>query len=124
MLVEPERAQCLHKARLLYDASHDIGKAITEAEGMGPVQKEFKILAAAPDYLKGRVGRGEELPRVEVVKREEEGAIKMGNGGDVGEDEESIRGEVIKYVVGGGILKEIYYELMDMMAMKWADGRD
>ena len=68
-LVEPERAQCLHKARLLYDGSHDVHKAIAEAEGMSPVDKERKIVAAAPDCLKGRVGRGEELPRVEIVTR-------------------------------------------------------
>ena len=48
----------------------------------------------------------------------------MENGSDVEEVEENIRGEVLQHVVGGDMLKEIYYELMDMMAMRWADRRD
>ena len=112
-MAEPARVQCLHKARLLYDACHDVAKATAEAEGMPPGQKKHKTVAAAPACLKGRVGRGEELPEVELVRR----------GNDDIEDDEHIRGEVLEYVVGGGMLKEIYYELMNMMAMRWDDAR-
>ena len=106
----------------MYDAGHDVAKATADAEGMRPGQKKRKTVAAAPAYLKGRVGRDEELPEVELVSRAG-GRSGRRRGNDEMEDDEHVRGEVLKYVVGGGMLKEIYYELMSMMVMRWDDAR-
>ena len=40
-----------------------------------------------------------------------------------GDEEEDVTREVVKHVVGGEMLKELYYGVMDMMAVKWADRR-
>ena len=116
------------------DACHDVGKATTEAEGMRAGQRKRKVVAAAPAFLKRRVGRGEELPRVELVRRgggEEEGAGSMMRSGRrrkntaaiEEKDEEHMRQAVLQHVVGGGMLKELYYDVMDFIVPKWDDAR-
>lgn len=123
---EPARAQWLHKARLLCDTAHDLAKATTDAEGVRPGKKKCKIAAAAPAYLKRRLRRGEEMPKVKLcvgVSGEKEG---RSNGADE-KDEENVILAVLKHVIGGeeggGLLKDLYYDLMDMLAMRWDDQR-
>ena len=81
------------------------------------------MLAATPTYLKGRVKEGEELPRVVVVEGEEE------------EDDEKLLG-CLKYALGleggggwheegegpppQGMVWEVFVELCELLAPKWA----
>ena len=101
----------MHKARLVSDAAHAVNKAAKEAEAMPVEEKKRKMVAAAPAYLKDRVGRGEELPSVEINSRQHN-------------DEDDMRADVLEFVtVGGTMLKELYIELMEHMVPKWDDAR-
>ena len=126
-LAEPGRAYALHKARLLNDASHDIAKATAEAEGLRAGHRKRKMLAAAPAYLKKRVEEDKELPKVELESGGEggnnSGRRRQRNDMEEEDDEKDITREVVKHVIGGEMLKELYHGVMDMMAVKWADRR-
>ncbi len=78
-------------------------------------------MAATPTYLKGRVAWAQELPRVELVEGEKE-------------DEEK-RLSCLKYALGlegsggvhegegpppQGMVKEVFVELCELLAPKWA----
>ena len=125
-LVEPQRSRALFKARVLLDAPYGIDKAFTDAVknalSRGPLQRA--VLAAAPKYLRGRVERGEELPRVKVVERQ-------------GSDKEQLAA-CVKYALGleggGGVvfegqeptvgmLPEVLVELLEMLVPKWDPAR-
>ena len=118
-LAEPGRAHALHKARLLNDASHDIAKATAEAEGMDAEERKLKIVAAAPAYLKKRVKQDKELPRVELL-----GGVDSMEDDEVEKEKENITLVVVKHRMGGDmLLRELYYDVMDMIAVRWDDGR-
>ena len=102
----------LHKAKLLGDAVHAINKAAREAEGMTRGAKKRKMVAAAPAYLRSRVGRGEELPCVEINSSRQHD-----------EDDEMIA-DVLEFVtVGGKMPNEVFIDLMGYLVPKWDDAR-
>ena len=67
------------------------------------------MTAAAPTWLKGRVWRGEELPKMEVGHT----------------SEEDILAAAVKQMVGeeGEMAKELFLELMEYMVPRWDDAR-
>ena len=71
-------------------------------------EKKRKMVAAAPEWLKGRVERGVELPPIEINDRRQHDG-----------DEDEMRADVL----GGKMLKELYIELMDLMVPRWDDAR-
>lgn len=75
--------------------------------------------AAVPAYLKGRVERGEELPRVEIMissgENEEEAEAEM---------KKNLVKSVVEHVVmEGKLAKELFVDLMEYMVVKWDDER-
>lgn len=111
---------------------------------MGKTRGETRrmCIAAAPSYLKGRVDRGEDLPQVEVMKQQQEevgdkkpsaAAVAVGrkrgwdekdDGGEEEEGEGEVRAAMFEHVVMEGQLpKELFYDLMDMLMMKWDEER-
>ena len=58
--------------------------------------KRARVEAAAPSFLMSRGERDQPLPKVEVVK-------------------EDVVGEVLEYVVCGGLKRELFVELMEVM---------
>ena len=45
----------LHQARLINDAIHAINEVIDKVKALNDEEKKAKILAVAPEWLKGRV---------------------------------------------------------------------
>ena len=120
---ESQRPRSLLKARALLDAAHAIDAARIDArdkEGLPLAGQRDEAIAAAPTYLKQRVGQGRELPRVEVVQSEEE------------EDERLTA--CVKYALGlegGGVVLfegqeptvgmvlQVFVELCELLVPKW-----
>ena len=110
-LAEPGRARLLHLARAINDAHHAYNKAATDADKAGDPdeEKRRKMTAAAPAWLKGRVERGEELPKMEVGHSSDEDVVAA----------------AVKQMVGeaGEMAKELFLELMEYMVPRWDDAR-
>jgi hypothetical protein len=118
-------ARALLKARALLDAAHAIPKARSDAADKGepPAIQQDKALAAAPAYLKGRVGEGRALPAVRVV------VVNEGQN----DNEELVA--CLKYALGleggggwhegegpapqDGMLREVFVELCELLVPKW-----
>ncbi len=137
-MVEPERPRLLLRARDLIDTARTIlhiqsggDDGQRRHQDAAPLRKRTraeshrKALAAAPAHVKGRVAWAQELPRVEVVEEGEEeeddekllGCVKYalgveGGGGDVHEEGEGPRPQ--------GMVKEVFVELCELLAPKWA----
>ena len=112
-LAEPDRVRIHHKLRRISDATRAVNKAAREAEEKTRTrgEKKQKMVAAAPAYLKSRVGIWEELP-----------FVKVNNWQIYGED--VMRTDVLEYVtVGGKMPKEVYIDLMEYLVAKWDDAR-
>ena len=128
MVFEPECPRLLLRARALIDAARTscIVTRLLEARGL-PVELQRAILqlAAAPaPYLQGRVAEGAELPRVEVVEGEEEeeaanekllGCVKYALGLEGGGSWHEDEGPPPQ-----GMVKEVFVELCELLAPKWA----
>ena len=123
-LAESQRPRSLLKARALLDAAHAIRTARIDArdkEGLPLAEQRDKAMAAAPAYLKQRVGQDRELPRVEVVEREQESneqlaacvkyALGLEGGGGV------VLFEGQEPAVG--VLPEVFVELCELLVPKW-----
>jgi hypothetical protein len=115
-MAEPQRIYALSKVQHISDAKHVISKAKTTADEKGCTgdEKIGKVLANTPPYLKERVQGGQvELPRDELRQPFNEGEKRMM--------------AVMKYVLqdegeypeDGGMLAEVFVELLEMMAPKW-----
>ncbi len=135
MVCEPERPRLLLRARDLLDTARTTrhiqsgGDDVQQRQAdAAPLRKRTraeshrKALAAAPAFLEGWVAGGEALPRVDLVKEEEE------------EDEKELLG-CLKYALGleggggmhegegprpQGMVKEVFVELCELLAPKWA----
>ena len=110
-MAEPDRVRLIHKLRLASDAINAVNKAAKEAEEKTRTrgEKKRKMVAAAPASLKDRVGRGEELPCVEICNSRQH---------DGGDDE--MRADVMEFVtVGGKMPHEVYIELMYLLVPRW-----
>ena len=93
----------LHKAKLLGDAVHAINKAAKEAADVRTRgEKKRKMVAAAPEWLKDRVERGEELPSIEINSGSE---TRNGH-------EEMMIADVMEYATGGELPREVFVDLM------------
>ncbi len=137
MVCEPECPRLLLKARALLDTARTIhhiqsgGDDGQRRQGdAAPLRKRTraeshrKALAATPAYLKGRVKDGEELPRVVVVEEEDEEeddekllgclqyALGLKGGGAVHEEGEGPPPQ--------GMVWEVFVELCELLAPKWA----
>jgi hypothetical protein len=73
-IAEPDRARALHKARALIDAPAIITKARKDAadKGESPAMQQEKALAAAPEWSKGRMAEGRDLPRAELTPQQQQ----------------------------------------------------
>lgn len=115
-----------------------------DTDGDSAEVKKQKCIKAAPDSLKGRVERGEELPIVEIgtivrepKKKRKRTSIWVGptkkrkrQGETINEDPEQVKKDdevvaaVVEHVVlEGKLVKEIFVDLMDYMMEKWDDQR-
>ncbi len=122
-VADSERARTLLKARTLLDTSYKIRQVLKsncnnedyKHEQQPPVIRrspriavKHKALAAAQVYMKGRMAEGQELPRVAVVENPKQ-------------NEELVA--CVKYALGleggGGMLKELFVELSEMLVPKW-----
>ena len=123
-LAKPQRPRSLLKARALLDATHAIRTARINArdkEGLPLAGQRDKAMAAAPVYLKQRVGQSRELPRVDVVEGEQESeeqlaacvkyALGLEGGGGV------VLFEGPELAVG--MLPEVFVELCELLVPKW-----
>ena len=70
-MAEPDRPRALLKARALMDAVHAVEKARSNSNARTRAGRIRAAVAAAPVYLKGRMGEGQQLPQVEVVEGED-----------------------------------------------------
>ena len=120
-IAEPERSRYLHKARCLVDACYEIRKAQSDNRSLPQAQQRQRMVDAAREWLKGRVGRGEPLPRVQVNEHEDEG--------DEEEECEKRRG-VLAYALGmeggargEGLPREVFVELLEMLVPAWDEAR-
>jgi hypothetical protein len=131
-MTEPQRTLLLAKARTINDANHDIAKAKEDAQR--------KVLAAAPIYLQTRVREqqqqkqqqqqllGPPLSRVELHAPLIAAAAHARPGSeDAEEEEEKKRHAVLQYVLraeefseNGGMLGDVFVELMEMMTPRWS----
>ena len=111
---EPDRTLLLFKARMMSDAVDSIGKILSDGEeeeekkSITPEQRKQKAIRSVPS-LSERVGKGGKLPVVEFRR-----SIKE----RVGDEKEMQRG-ILDHVVNGGLKKDLFVHLMDMMVMKW-----
>ncbi len=136
-LDDAQRARALLTARTLLDAAHqhhvilagldEDGDEDEEEAGQQQVPaprrssriaRKTKALAAAPAYLKDRVAEGRELPRVAVLRGEDEErvaclkyALGLEGGGGVHEGEGP---------PPQGMVWEVFVELCELLAPKWA----
>ena len=105
----------LHKAKLVGDAVHGINNAATEAADMTRGAKKRKMVAAVPAYLKSRVGRGgEELPSIDInssSSRRRHGRNEM------------MIADVMEFVTGGKMPREVFVDLMGYLVPKWDETR-
>jgi len=81
------------------------------------------VLAAAPEYLRGRVAWAKELPMVELCQQQQEEQQQQEPGADKGR----LRATAAFVLgVGGGdeykgLPQELYVELLGLMLPRWAD---
>ena len=94
------------------DARHAVNKAAKDADeaGESAEEKRRKMTDAAPAWLKGRVERGEELPKMEVGHSSDEDVVAA----------------AVKQMVGeeGEMAKDLFKELMEYMVPRWDDARN
>ena len=131
----------LHKAKLLGDAVYAINKAANDAAAeMSEEAKKRKMVAAAPEWLKGRVERGEELLCVQINcsshgsdydyddvddddEEEEEDSDYDDDYDDEEEDEMTRIADVVEFVTGGKMPREVFVDLMGYLVPKWDETR-
>ncbi len=123
-IAELDHARALHKARALLDAASAVTKASADArkKDLSVAELQRAVLAAAPEYLKGRVARGEELPMVEMCQQQEEQQQQEEPGADKGRLRATA---AFALGFGGdeykGLPKELYVELLGFILPRWAD---
>jgi hypothetical protein len=134
--LEHEPVHLLHKVRNLCDAARDLAaaKAHAAAPRGGTQQQQQQQQQAAkyvpPPYVKRRVEKGWQLPSVlltearpETEKEKEEKEKLMAviefvlGGGEGGEVKEGEKGQGEGQ--GQGLLKELFFELIDMVSPRW-----
>ncbi len=73
-IAEPDCARALHKARALLDAASAVAKASADArkKDLSVVELQRAVLAAAPEYLRGRVAWSKELPMVVMCQQQQQ----------------------------------------------------
>jgi hypothetical protein len=136
-IAEPDRARTLHKARSLLTAAAPIAKARKDAhdKGLSPAEQQHKALAAAPEWLKGRVAEeGRALPRAELTplppqqqeqeEEEEEQQQQQQQQHHVVERLRATAGFVLGLEGGEeeqGLPDELFVELLGYMMAPWAD---
>jgi hypothetical protein len=134
--------RALHKARSLLDAAATIAKARKDAhdKGLSPAEQQHKALAAAPEWLKGRVAEeGRALPRAELIPpppqqeedEEEEEEEEQQQQQQQQQEQEQEKYERLRataaYAVGleggekGGMVDDVYVKLLEYMTPVWAD---
>lgn len=117
-IAEPQRPRLLHKARSLVDATHTIRKAQHDSAGRTRGEVRRKVIAAAPEYLRGRVAQGSKpLPHVQVNEEDEQ------------KEEEERRQAMLAYVLGlaygekgAGLPGDVFVELLELMVPRWDTG--
>ena len=98
------------------DAEHAITKACHDARNDEPEERKRKCIAAAPLYLKGRVERGEELPKVEKIGAHDDDDSLLAAA--------AAAAAAFEYVVmEGKMAPELFVELMQFLVPKWEDER-
>jgi hypothetical protein len=138
----------LHKARSLLDAAATIAKARKDAhdKGLSPAEQQHKALAAAPEWLKGRVAEeGRALPRAELIppppQQQQQQPVgpmtrrrhKQHQHQEEQEEQQQQQHDVERlrataaYAVGleggekGGMVDDVYVKLLEYMTPPWAD---
>ena len=92
-----------------------MNKAAKEAADMARgAKRKRKMVAAAPAYLKSRVGRGEELPSIDINSSSSSSSSRHGR------NEMMIAG-VMEFV--GEMSQEVFVELMERLVPEWDDAR-
>ncbi len=104
---ELQRAALLSKARAVVDATESISKAPEKVGAKTEAEAQAAREEAAPAYLRGRVGRGEALPWVEVEE---------GQAGQTEEEEEERRA-VLEYAVKD-MPEDLHVELMEGLRLR------
>ncbi len=124
-IAEPDHARALHKARALLDAALAVTKVSTDEgkKDLTMTEQQRAVVAAAPEYLQGRVALGKELPMVEIRQQQQEEQQQQ-------QEQEAVKGRLratAAFVLGfdgdkyKGLPKDLYVELLGFMLPRWAD---
>ena len=106
-LQEPERCYMLAKARGMVDGTDAIKKCPAAIRAKTPDEAKQRRVEAAPMFLRRRVEREEELPKVEVRR----------------EEEESHKAEELRAVaehLARELKAELVVEVMEMLRRRWS----
>jgi hypothetical protein len=136
-IADADITRALHKARSLLDAAATIAKARKDAhdKGLSPAEQQHKALAAAPEWLKGRVAEeGRAMPRAELIPQQQQPGGPMTRRRQQQQqqqqqqqhDNERLRATAA-YALGleggekGGMVDDVYVKLLEFMLPPWAD---
>jgi ankyrin repeat protein len=136
-------ARFLHKARSLLTAAATIAKARKDAhdKGLSPAEQQHKALAAAPEWVKGRVAEeGRALPRAELTppppqqqqQQQQQQQRDEQEQEQQQEEEEEEKHKRLRATAGfvlgleggeeeQGLPDELFVELLGYMLVPWAD---